>query len=114
MWINEWLQKGYTEEKLRECRWLWSRKRAVVNYKKKTDRNGLVIEFKLSFAEFLELMYEHVDNYGRELDNVCLSRKDDIGHYEYGNVEVKTMRENNMENYMRQSVQAKNRRHPSV
>ena len=84
-------------------RWLWVRKRNVVKLKKVIDRNGNLVEFKITFEEWCEIFLEdnNYERYGSKLDDLCLSRNDDLGNYEYGNVKLVTNKINNLENRYR-------------
>jgi hypothetical protein len=62
----------------------------------KVDRNGTVVEMRLSFDEWLALwlLSGHLKDRGLGKDKYCMSRLDDLGHYEFGNVQIVTQREN--------------------
>lgn len=61
----------------------WCSKRASTRGRK--DKNGVLIEFKLSFEDY----YKLYNDYGQYPSlNYVLCRKDDLGHYEVGNVYV--------------------------
>jgi hypothetical protein len=52
------------------------------------DKTGNKIEFKLSFEEWYDIWKKsgHWEERGRKAGQYCMSRIDDIGHYEVGNV----------------------------
>lgn len=56
--------------------------------KTKKDRLGNKVDMKLTFEEWLTIWLESgkYEQRGRQLDQYCMCRKDDIGHYEIGNV----------------------------
>lgn len=66
--------------------------------KRNADRRG--IRFELSFQQYLLIWLEsgHLEERGTAPDQYCLSRYQDKGSYRVGNVEVKTNRENSIEN----------------
>lgn len=61
------------------------------------DRNGDKIEFKLTFEEWLRIWIDsgHLHERGRKKGQYVMSRKNDIGHYEVGNVFIQLCSENN-------------------
>ena len=60
------------------------------------DRQGIPIEMKLTFDEWWKLWTDSGkwDQRGRKGIAFCMARKDDLGHYEMGNVEIITKSEN--------------------
>lgn len=64
--------------------------------KGRTDKNGNEIEFRLTFDEWLGIWLEsgHINERGRRKGQYVMSRINDLGHYEVGNVEIKTCTEN--------------------
>ena len=65
----------------------------------RVDRNGNPIEFRLTFEEWLRIWLEsgHLNERGRLPHQYVMSRYNDIGHYEIGNVCIKTFSENRRE-----------------
>ena len=70
----------------------------------RTDKNGNRILCKMSLDEFIELWFDrdcngnyYWSNRGRGGGQYCFMRKDDIGHYEIGNVFIGTTEENKRE-----------------
>lgn len=57
---------------------------------KKLDRNKNKVDMKLSFDEWLIFWVNsgHWYQRGKKLGEYCMCRKDDIGHYELGNVYI--------------------------
>jgi len=72
----------------------WQQQKAQA--KNRLDRDGNLIQWKLSFDEWIKLWEEsgHWDQRGVGSGKYCMSRKNDIGHYEVSNVEIKTQSEN--------------------
>ena len=60
------------------------------------DRLGNPIEFKLSFDEWAAIWNESGQsaNRGTRRGQYCMARRDDIGHYEIGNVFIQLSSEN--------------------
>lgn len=79
---------------------LWKAKRSYGTKKKLTvgrvDLNKQPIEFRLSFNEWLSIWIEsgHVLERGLKHGQYCMSRKDDLGHYQIGNVYIQLSSEN--------------------
>lgn len=67
--------------------------------KNRVDINGDEIEFKLSFSEWYTIWIQSGfwDKRGVGRGKYCMSRFNDIGHYEIGNVEIKLNAENSSE-----------------
>ena len=65
----------------------------------RVDRNGNPIEFRLTFEEWLQIWLEsgHLHERGKLPHQYVMSRYNDIGHYEVGNVCIKTFSENRSE-----------------
>lgn len=71
------------------------------NVKKKTtkgrvDKLGEPIQFLMSFDEWLYVWMHsgQIDNMGLKQGQFWMSRPDDLGHYEIGNVEIKLFSQN--------------------
>lgn len=62
----------------------------------RTDRNGTKIKMKLTFEEWLQIWIDsgHIESRGRGPGKFCMGRKNDLGHYEVGNVEILSWEEN--------------------
>lgn len=62
----------------------------------KTDRAGNVVKFLLSFDQWMLIWEEsgHWDQRGRRKGQFVMSRKDDLGNYEPGNVFIQTGQQN--------------------
>lgn len=58
--------------------------------KKKLDRSKEPVMMKLSFEEWLSIWIDSGKwyNRGKKIGQYCMCRKDDIGHYEIGNVYI--------------------------
>lgn len=67
-----------------------------MNTRDRTDALGNKIEFKLSFEEWWTIWEEsgHWQERGRCVGQYCMSRFNDIGHYEIGNVFIQLKCEN--------------------
>jgi hypothetical protein len=65
--------------------WLNKYKAKITSTKGRKDKNGNAIEMRLSFEEYVKLFTDAGKKPSREY---CLSRINDIGHYEIGNVFV--------------------------
>ena len=77
--------------------------------KGRTDKNGNEVEFLLSFDEWLQIWLEsgHLNERGCRKGQFVMARKNDIGHYEVGNVEIKLSSENNKEKTFTDEYRAK-------
>lgn len=64
--------------------------------KSRVDLIGNPIMFKLSFEEWLNIWLDSGkwEQRGRKLGQYCMSRIDDIGHYEIGNITIVLSNEN--------------------
>ena len=65
----------------------------------KKDANGDPVEMRLTFEEWADI-WEASGKWsqrGNRRGQYCMARKDDIGHYEMGNVEIKLHTENTIE-----------------
>ena len=60
------------------------------------DRTGALIEFKLTYEEWLDIWLQSGKLHlrGRGKGKYCMCRKDDLGHYEVGNVYIDTFENN--------------------
>jgi hypothetical protein len=65
--------------------WMSKYKAKIASTKGRKDRNGNNIEMRLSFEEYVKLFTDVNKKPSREY---CLSRINDLGHYELGNVFV--------------------------
>ena len=76
------------------------------------DRNGAPIEFRLSWDEWLTIWYEsgQLDSRGRGRGLYVMSRRNDLGHYELGNVVVKLSSENTKEAHLGRRVSDEHKR----
>lgn len=77
----------------------------------KVDRFGNKVEMRLTFEEWVKVWAESGkwDQRGRKRGQYCMSRINDVGHYELGNVEIKSHHENMLDipskiNSVRQGV----------
>jgi hypothetical protein len=71
------------------------------NTRKRFDKNGNQIEFRLTFEEWYDIWIKsgHWDNRGRKQGQYVMSRKNDIGNYEIGNVFIQPVFNNHSETY---------------
>lgn len=62
----------------------------------KKDRNGMQVEMRLTFEEWLDIWQQSGkwDLRGRKSNQYVMARKDDYGHYELGNVIIQSQAEN--------------------
>lgn len=62
----------------------------------KWDRTGHKVEFKLTFVQWMRIWTKsgHLEERGRGKGKYCMSRKDDLGNYEVGNVFIQTFAQN--------------------
>ncbi len=76
------------------------------------DRNGNPIEFRLSFQEWLDIWMASGKWHkrGRRKGCYCMSRHNDIGHYEVGNVSIILHSENIIEGNTGKIVTAETRK----
>lgn len=64
--------------------------------KRRKDRTGLQLEMKLTFDEWLAIWLESgkLLQMGRRKGQYCMARKNDLGHYQIGNVYIQLTSEN--------------------
>lgn len=69
------------------------------NNSRRVDANGNLIEFRLSFQEWLNIWTRsgHLMERGRKFHQYVMSRYNDIGHYEPNNVFIQSQAENHKE-----------------
>ena len=69
------------------------------NSRKRVDKNGNQILFKLTFEEWSDIWWQSGQWHNRGLGagQYCMSRKNDLGHYEPGNVEIILSKDNIVE-----------------
>ena len=70
---------------------------------RRVDASGNPIEFRLTFEEWLQIWLEsgHLHERGNKKGQYCMSRKDDLGHYEVGNVFIQLTSQNSQEAIVR-------------
>jgi hypothetical protein len=75
---------------------LFNAQRRALKNQPRTDAAGNQIEFKLTFEEWLDIWLEsgHLHERGCKAGQYCMSRYDDIGHYEVGNVFIQLHADN--------------------
>ncbi len=63
------------------------------------DAAGRIIQFKLTFQQWMDIwwMSGHWFDRGRGKGQFCMTRPHDLGHYEVGNVIIRTCNENHVE-----------------
>ena len=78
----------------------------------RNDKDGNRILMKLSFEEWLDIWEKSGkwDLRGRGKGKYCMSRKNDIGHYEIGNVEIKLFTSNSSEGVRRVFTEEENKK----
>lgn len=88
-----------TNEELKIAKQKYQSQIYNVEGKNRVDLNGNLIEMRLTFEEWLDIWLQsgQWNNRGVHNGQYVMSRIGDIGHYEIGNVEIKTARENNIE-----------------
>ena len=87
-----------SKEELKKARAAFNTQRGST--RKRKDKNGIQIEMRLSFDEWLNIWMQsgHWDERGRKKGQYCMSRINDIGHYEVDNIEIKLFSDNVSEN----------------
>lgn len=87
----------------------WHQQKAQA--KNRLDKNGDKILWKLSFDDWFKIWQDsgHWEQRGVGLGKYCMSRVNDIGNYEVGNVEIKTMSENIIEGQLGRKFPQKGR-----
>ena len=67
--------------------------------KNRIDRLNNPIEMRLTFEEWLDIWLQsgHWHERGCRKDQYCMSRYNDLGHYEIGNIEIKSVKDNIIE-----------------
>lgn len=87
-----------TEDELRNLRNAFNvQKKTQTN--RKPDRNGHVIRLTMTFEEWLQIWTESgkIALRGSGRGKFCMARKNDLGDYAIGNVEIKSCEENSRE-----------------
>lgn len=76
------------------------------------DKNGNQILMKLTFDEWCYIWDQSGkwEERGRGIGKYCMSRKNDIGHYEIGNVQIKLFSENTSEGVRRIYTEDENKK----
>jgi hypothetical protein len=82
--------------------------------KHRLDKNGDPIVWKLSFEDWYKIWKDsgHWEQRGVGSGKYCMSRINDIGHYEIGNVVIKTTSENVSEGQLGRKFPQKGRKGP--
>ena len=90
----------------------WHQQKAQAKNRK--DKNGDPIVWKLSFDEWITIWLDsgHWEQRGVGPGKYCMSRINDIGNYEVGNVKIKTMSENVIEGQLGRKFPQKGRTGP--
>ena len=90
----------------------WHQQKAQAKNRK--DKNGNPIVWKLSFDEWITIWLDsgHWEQRGVGSGKYCMSRINDIGNYEIGNVEIKTMNENIIKGQLGRKFPQKGRKGP--
>lgn len=87
-----------TEEELRKLRDAYNVQKKT-QVRRKPDRNGHRIQVTMTFEEWLQVWIDsgklHLRGNGR--GKFCMARKNDLGDYAVGNVEIKACEENSRE-----------------
>ena len=83
-----------TEDELKKARSAYGMQ--VYNIRNKLDRLGNKVEMRLTFEEWLDIWVKsgHWLERGKKRGQYVMARKDDIGHYEIGNVSIVLHSEN--------------------
>lgn len=76
------------------------------NTKSRTDVEGKQILFNLTFEQWLGIWQEsgHLHERGNKKGQYCMSRFNDLGHYEVGNVHIQPNAENSRERQLRRKL----------
>lgn len=91
--------------------------------KRSVDKNGNPIEFKLTFDEWYSIWINsgHWEERGRSHGQYCMSRYNDIGHYEIDNVFIQLHAQNTSDGHykvmseeMKQKISATKKGKPST
>ena len=90
----------------------WSQQKAQA--KGRLDINGNLIHWNLTFDQWIQLWIDsgHWNERGRGSGQYCMSRVGDLGNYEVGNVEIKTMNENVIEGSLGRKIPSRGRTGP--
>lgn len=85
-----------TPEQLKFAKSKWREVKRKTNKGERLDVNGNVILFKLSFEDWIDIWLTsgHWFERGRNAGQYCMSRINDIGHYEVGNVFIQLHAQN--------------------
>jgi hypothetical protein len=98
-----------TDTEMQLARKRYGQHTAQSRHGQKTDRNGTVVEFRLTFDEWLGLWLAsgHYHERGACKGGYVLSRINDLGHYEVGNVFIQSHADNIREASVRNRCRVK-------
>ena len=87
-----------TDEKLRKLRDAYNVQKKTQG-RRKPDRNGHDIKVTMTFEEWLQVWVDSgkLELRGNGRGRYCMARKNDLGNYALGNVEIKSCEENSRE-----------------
>ncbi|WP_167427970.1 NUMOD3 domain-containing DNA-binding protein [Achromobacter mucicolens] len=105
-------QEELTEQELKAAKNSYPVKRKTT--KGRVDRNGNPIEFRLTFEEWLSIWLASGKLLQRGIGQgqYCISRKDDLGHYEVANVFIQLATQNSREGKLGRPSSLKGRTSP--
>ena len=99
-----------TDQELRSLRNAYNVQKKTQT-RRKPDRNGHRIQVTMTFEEWLQVWVESgkLPLRGNGRGKFCMARKDDLGDYAVGNVEIKACEENSREAKLGRSQTASTR-----
>jgi len=89
-------EHNLSEEELQQAKRQYSLQKSCCKTKDKRDAAGLPVEMKMSFEQWLQVWIESGKYHlrGNRKGQFVMARKDDLGHYEVGNVDIIPTEEN--------------------
>lgn len=93
---GKFLARGLTEQEIAKGRMQFREHRKKCATGQKISNDGTVIEMRLSFERWFEIWLDsgHWHKRGRGAGKYVMSRKNDSGHYEDGNVFIQSGEQN--------------------
>ena len=93
------IKYGLLLEQTRKLKLAWTRQKCACDNNYRKCKNGNSIKMLFTFNEWLDIWVSsgHLDDRGCRKGQYVMSRTNDIGNYELGNVVIKTVHENALE-----------------
>jgi len=89
-------EHNLSEEELQKARNQYSKQKSLCKTRDKRDAAGLPVEVRMSFDDWIQIWIESGKYHlrGTHKGQFVMARKDDLGHYEVGNVDIVPTEEN--------------------